>query len=232
MQPPAPPHGAHAAQGAPAAVRWYFDFISPFSYLAFEALPQALAPITPPPRIDYRPVLFAGLLNHWGHKGPAEIGPKRTFTYEHVAWLAARHGIALRAPRHHPFNPLPLLRAAVAAGGGRSVIERVFRFVWRDGHLPDEPAFADLLRTLHLDATALDAPAVKQALRDNGAQAIADGVFGVPTAVATTATGTRLIWGFDALPMLTDWLADAPVFAGAEMRRAATLPTGVVRPGA
>jgi len=99
-----------------AEIDWYFDFISPYSYLAFEALPAALAAIEPAPVVRLRPVLFAGLLNHWGHMGPAEVAPKRRFTYEHCTWLADRHRIPMRAPRHHPFNPLPLLRAAIAAG--------------------------------------------------------------------------------------------------------------------
>jgi len=215
-----------------AGIDWYFDFISPYSYLAFEALPAALADIVPAPVVSYRPVLFAGLLNHWGHKGPAEVPPKRRFTYEHCAWLADRHGIPMRAPRQHPFNPLPLLRAAIAAGSGRDAVGRLFRFVWRDGALPDEPAFANLLGALGLAAAALDAAEVKSALRTNGEAAIAAGVFGVPTAVARTARGTRAIWGFEALPMLVDWLRDAPVFAGEEMRRAADLPLGEQRRGA
>ena len=215
-----------------AEIDWYFDFISPYSYLAFEALPVALAAIEPAPAVRYRPVLFAGLLNHWGHKGPAEVPPKRRFTYEHVAWLADRHGIAMRAPRQHPFNPLPLLRAAIAAGSQRDAIGKLFRFVWRDGALPDEPAFAQLLADLRIAPAALDAPEVKSALRANGEAAIAAGVFGVPTAVARTARGVRAIWGFDALPMLVDWLRDAPVFSSDEMRRAADLPMGEQRRGA
>jgi 2-hydroxychromene-2-carboxylate isomerase len=215
-----------------AEIDWYFDFISPYSYLAFEALPAALAGIEPAPAIRYRPVLFAGLLNHWGHKGPAEVPPKRRFTYEHVAWLADRHGIAMRAPRQHPFNPLPLLRAAIAAGCRRDAIERLFRLVWRDGALPDEPAFAQVLADLGIAPAALDAPEVKSALRANGEAAIADGVFGVPTAVARTARGVRVIWGFDALPMLADWLRGAPVFSGEQLRRAADLPMGEQRRGA
>ena len=215
-----------------AEIDWYFDFISPYSYLAFEALPVALAAIEPAPAIRYRPVLFAGLLNHWGHKGPAEVPPKRRFTYEHVAWLADRHGIAMRAPRQHPFNPLPLLRAAIAAGNQRDAIGKLFRFIWRDGALPDEPAFAQLLADLRIAPAALDAPEVKSALRANGEAAIAAGVFGVPTAVARTARGVRAIWGFDALPMLVDWLRDAPVFSSDEMRRAADLPIGEQRRGA
>jgi 2-hydroxychromene-2-carboxylate isomerase len=219
-----------SAAGAPAAViDWYFDFVSPYAYLAFESLPAALAGIEPAPVVRYRPLLFAGLLNHWGHKGPAEVPPKRRFTYEHCAWLADRHGIAMRAPSRHPFNPLPLLRAAIAAGGGREATARLFRFVWRDGALPDEPAFAGLLAELGVAAGALEAPEVKAALRANGEAAIAAGVFGVPTAVARTAQGVRAIWGFEALPMLADWLLDAPVFAAEEMRRAADLPAGVQR---
>ena len=52
---------------------WYFDFISPFSYLQlcrFGELPKGTD-------IQHTPVLFAGLLGHWGQKGPAEIAPKR-----------------------------------------------------------------------------------------------------------------------------------------------------------
>lgn len=214
-----------------AEVDWYFDFISPYSYLAFETLPQALAAIEPAPVLRYRPVLFAGLLNHWGHLGPAEVPPKRRFTYEHCAWLADRHGIAMRAPRQHPFNPLPLLRAAIAAGAGRDAIGRLFRLVWRDGTLPDEPPFARLLAELGIAAGALDAPEVKASLRANGEAAIAAGVFGVPTAVARTDRGVRAIWGFESLPMLTDWLRDAPVFRSEEMRRAADLPMGEQRRG-
>ena len=219
-----------SAAALPAAeIDWYFDFVSPYSYLAFESLPQALASIEPAPLLRYRPLLFAGLLNHWGHTGPAEIPPKRRFTYEHCAWLADRHRIEMRAPRRHPFNPLPLRRAAIAAGGGRDVIGRLFHFVWRDGSLPDEPAFAAVLAELGLAPASLDAAEVKAALRANGESAIAAGVFGVPTAVARTAQGVRAIWGFEALPMLADWLRAAPVFASDEMRRAADLPPGEQR---
>jgi 2-hydroxychromene-2-carboxylate isomerase len=212
-----------------AQIDWYFDFVSPYSYLAFESLPRALAGIEPAPTITYRPLLFAGLLNRWGNLGPAEVPPKRRFTYEQVVWLAARHGIALKLPRQHPFNPLPLLRAAIAAGSTRAVIERLFRFVWRDGALPEEPGFALLLTELGITPASLDAPEVKAALRANGEAAVAHGVFGVPTAVARTPRGVRSIWGFDSLPMLADWLLGTAVFDDGEMRRAADLPTGAQR---
>ena len=67
-------------------ITFHFDFISPFAYLAFEKLPEALKGLSY--RVDYRPVLFAGLLKHHGQLGPAEIPPKRDWTYRQVLWLA------------------------------------------------------------------------------------------------------------------------------------------------
>jgi len=57
---------------------WYFDFVSPYSYLQFEAYPELMQ------TAELRPVLFAGLLNHWGGKGPAEIPAKRLQAYRYT----------------------------------------------------------------------------------------------------------------------------------------------------
>ena len=214
-------------------IDWYFDVVSPYAYLAFEALPAALAPVTVPHAVHYRPVLFAGLLEAFGQKGPAEIAPKRQFTYEHVVWLAQRHGIALRAPRAHPFNPLPLLRALVAVGGAepnRAQVAAAFRYVWREGALPDEPGFAELLGALDVAPAQLDDAAVKAQLRANTAAAQGAGVFGVPMAVAVRdGDAPQRFWGLDALPMLAAWIDGDALFASAEFKRAAALPVGVQR---
>lgn len=175
---------------------FWFDPISPFAYLAFEHLPQALVGCNY--TVDYKPVLFAGLLQHWRQKGPAEIAPKRAWTYRHVAWLAHQHGIALQMPAVHPFNPLPLLRLCIAAGPNRRVVEAVMRHVWRGGaDAGDAARIETLTREL---APVRDAASgkVKTELRANADSAIARGVFGVPT----FELEGRLFWGLEALPML------------------------------
>src|SRR5450631_3116557 len=93
-------------------LNFWFDPVSPFAYLAFQRLPQALEGISH--SVSYRPVLFAALLAHWGQKGPAEIEPKRAWTFRQVHWLAHRAGIALDTPLRHPFNPIALSRLAWA----------------------------------------------------------------------------------------------------------------------
>ena len=116
-------------------ITFWFDPVSPYAALAFERLPAALAGCSCV--VDYRPVLLAGLLKHWGQLGPAEIAPKRDWTYRQVLWLAHAHGVPLQLPAAHPFNPLGALRLALACGEGgrvnRFVAETVFRQVWRGG---------------------------------------------------------------------------------------------------
>jgi 2-hydroxychromene-2-carboxylate isomerase len=205
-----------------ARLSWYFDFVSPFAYLQFAAYPDLFRRAD----LELKPVVFAGLLNHWGHKGPAEIGPKRLHTYRHTQWQAAKRNIALKYPPGHPFNSLQVLRLAIALGGEYAAVRTIFDFIWAEGRSPqdDWPALCDALHAPEAEALVGN-ESVKAQLRENGAEAISRGVFGVPTFVADTA----LFWGLDATEMLLDYLADPQLFDTAEMRRLATLPAAAAR---
>jgi len=180
-------------------MRWYFDFISPFAYLQSYRLKELAAH----GKIEATPLLFAGLLNHWGHTGPAEIPTKRQWTFEHCVWIANRDGIPLNLPPEHPFNPIPLLRLCIAAGNTIEVVARLFQYVWVDGKLPnDSDAFNALCSEFNLTPEVINADEIKAQLRKNGDDAIADGVFGVPT----IEHQGRIFWGYDATDMAIAWL--------------------------
>lgn len=203
---------------------WYFDFVSPFSYLQQEVLDR----LPPGVALRHKPLLFAGLLQAWGHKGPAEIPAKRTFTYRMAVWQAQRHGIPLRFPPAHPFNPLKALRLAVALDCDPEVIRHIFRFIWREGRSIEDPRqwqrLTDELRVIDADVK-ISMPHVKEQLRANGEEALARGVFGVPTAMV----GGELFWGFDATELLLDYLNDPGLFQRGELARASELPEGTQR---
>lgn len=207
---------------APMNVDWYFDFISPFAYLQWQRLKRE----APELLLNPKPLLFAGLLKHWDNKGPVEIPPKRGWTYAHCLWIAKRHQIPMQLPSSHPFNPLPLLRLSVAAGCTSEVIDRLFRFVWQEGRLPDDTHhWQALLTEMNLSADALETPEVKQALRTHGEQAIQQGVFGVPTAIANG----QLFWGVDATDMLLAYVKGDAFFRSEAYDRAYQLPAGQQR---
>jgi 2-hydroxychromene-2-carboxylate isomerase len=206
---------------------WYFDFVSPFSYLQCELLPSLERSL----RIRYRPVLFAGLLKALDHKGPAEIPAKRRFTYRHVVWQARALGVPLKFPAAHPFNPLALLRLAIVADCEPEAVRRIFRFVWRDGRMGDLPIeWEELKAELGVpDAdTRIAAQEVKDALRRNTEEALARGVFGVPT----LAIGDELFWGVDATQMAADFVSAGCRYIDPEMLRVASLPEAAVRDSA
>ena len=208
-------------------ITFYLDFISPYAYLAFEHLPVALMGHSY--CVTYKPILFAVLLKRHGQLGPAEIVAKRDWTYRQVQWLAHRQGIELQLPASHPFNPLALLRLAVACEAqgqpNRYVCETIFRHVWQDGQEAVDVTRLQTLRNLLAPQRDPAGEAVKAELAAHTAQAIEHGVFGVPT----FAVDGKLFWGLDALPMLRDYLAADVWFAQGHWEGASTVGAGVVR---
>lgn len=191
-------------------ITFYFDAISPYAYLAFERLPEALQGLSY--EVTYKPVLFAGLLKHHGQLGPAEIPSKREWTYRQVQWLAQELGIEFKFPAAHPFNPLSLLRLAVACGKegipNRYVVESLFRHVWRSGEDAENAQSLALLTERLKPAQAPDAANVKALLKAFTESAIEEGVFGVPT----FKVDNKLFFGVDSLAMLAAYLKNDASF--------------------
>jgi 2-hydroxychromene-2-carboxylate isomerase len=203
---------------------WYYDFISPYSYLqctTFPALPAGV-------QVRLKPVLFAALLDQAGTLGPAEIPGKREHTYRQTLWLAQRHGVPMRLPPRHPFNPLSVLRLAIALDAPLTTVRRIFDFIWAEGRDPSDPSeFAALANSLGVaDAGARIADqSVKTRLKSNTDEAIAAGVWGVPT----FAIDGFCFWGFDSGQMMLDYLTDPSAFTSGEHARIARLPSGILR---
>jgi 2-hydroxychromene-2-carboxylate isomerase len=216
---------------------FHFDLVSPYAYLAFHRLPQALQGYSC--SVSYRPLLFGALLKHWGQLGPAEVEPKRDWTYRQIAWHARRLGVGMRMPAVHPFNPLTLLRVLLAHGSAagtpgqanRWACERAFELVWQTGADPqDAGAAGTLAARLHPeDPAALLAQAqadgVKALLRANTEEAIAQGVFGVPT----IEVDGRFFWGLDSLDMLAAYLGGDGWFDTPAWTEAGRVPWGIKR---
>jgi 2-hydroxychromene-2-carboxylate isomerase len=210
----------------PPRATWFFDVISPFSYLALGEIEELARTIT----IRYRPVLFAALLSHWKHLGPAEIPPKRLHTYRLCVFEAERRGIRFRFPQSHPFNPLKPLRLIAALDAAPRAVRTVMDCVWRDGlDLSTEESWARACAALGLDVAAANAlvetAEAKAKLRANTDAAIAAKLFGVPT----LQIGEELFWGADALPMARAYLKNPDMFKSGEMLRLATIGASASR---
>jgi len=183
-------------------ITFYFDFISPYAFVGWTQV-RAIAERNGV-AVVATPVLFAGLLDAHGTKGPAEIPAKRAYTFRDAYRKAHRAGLPpLRPPPSHPFNPLLALRVAslpLPDAEQRRLIDALFAATWSLGTGIETPAaVAAAAATAGLDGEALvlaaQTPAVKEQLREATAQAVARGVFGVPTALV----GEEIFWGTDGL---------------------------------
>ncbi len=209
------------------------DFISPYAYIGWHRVHDVaarhgreVAPV---------PVLFAAMLDAWGQRGPAEIPPKRLYTFKHVVRVAHDHGVPLSAPPSHPFNPLLALRVASAAldtPHARAVIDALFAAVWAGGPGTEDPAIvAAWLDGRGLGGAALveraGTSAIKARLRAATDTAIAAGVFGVPT----FDVDGELFWGQDALGHVDLALGGHDAAAAVHGAWSRVVPTAT-RPGA
>ena len=207
-------------------ITFYLDFVSPYAWLAFERLPEELEGLSY--SVEYRPVLLGALLQQHSNPGPAGIAPKRDWTYRHVLWLGHQLGVPLQMPTQHPFNPLVLLRQALACSSdgsiNRFVAEALLRHVWVGGHdALDAARLQQLAQELALQTKPeTDSNRVKARLRANTDTAAARGVFGVPA----FGVDDQLFWGLDSLPMLRAYLQGDPWFA-TEAAAAASVVQGL-----
>lgn len=201
---------------------WFFDLVSPFSYMHF----HRMEPLRERVQIQPVPVLFAGLLKHWGTKGPAEVPPKRLHTYQYSVWAASQLGLPFRMPARHPFNPLPAQRLLVALGATDEVVSSAFHFVYGEGRDPELElaALGERLGVTDVDARVTVAE-VKQQLTSNTQRAIDLGVFGV----STLAFRDRIFWGSDTVEWVRQFIDDPGLFDQPSYQAAARAEFGVER---
>ncbi|WP_250472924.1 2-hydroxychromene-2-carboxylate isomerase [Caballeronia sp. GAFFF1] len=197
---------------------FFFDFISPFSYLLLEQHDK-----WPDMPFEFVPVQLLKLLDRWKQPHAATIPSKRVFTYRHALFRAEQLGIPFRMPPAHPFDPVKALRLAVLANGDMTRVRDIFRFIWREGRDPSSPdGFRALCEYVGMPEaeSRIDDEDVKAKLRDNNDRAVAMGVFGVPTFLVND----QIFWGEDTLPMVL-YVARSPNWLeAAEVKRISTLP--------
>ena len=189
-------------------VEYFFDYVSPFAYLADTQLPALFARTKA--EVVYRPFFLGGVMQASKNSPPITVPNKGRYMFTDIQRWAKRYGVPANPNPHFPVNTLNAMRAAVAAVDQPNFADfhrAMFRGVWVDGqNLADEAVLKSTIDAAGLDGAALLArskdKAVKDTLRKNSEEAVERGAFGAPTFFV----GDEMFWGNDRLDFLEETL--------------------------
>jgi 2-hydroxychromene-2-carboxylate isomerase len=189
------------------SIHFFFDFISPYSYLAGELLLRD-EPLDR--QLDYAPVVFGTFLARRNARGPGEDPRQREINLQDLLMRAQFLGIPFEGPPVHPFNPVMALRSVCALedeADRRRLTHAYFQAGWRDGQPLDDPAtLRRVLASLGLEQDpeeTLCSSAARQKLKKNTEFALEHGATGVPTFLS----GDVVFFGGDRIDLLKAYLA-------------------------
>ena len=186
---------------------FYFDFVSPATFVAHKRLPAILARTGA--TVRHVPMLLGAVFKATGNNTPLAVPAKGRYLFQDLGRYCARHAIDLKASPYFPINTLPLLRGAIAyqrLDRFQPYADAVFDAIWaKPRNLNDPTEIAALLTDAGFDPAEfralIDAPEVKDNLKVNTEEAIERGVFGAPTFFI----GDQIFFGQDRL----DWVEEA-----------------------
>ena len=196
-------------------VRFYFDLVCPYAYLASQRLPALCERLGA--RIDYQPILLGGVLKALASEPSAGPVAKKETTQLDLGRWAEHLGVPLHVPAAHPQRTVSAMRLLCwAPGAARAeLVAALYRAYWVDGRditdLTELGSVAASVGLVAADAIAgLQSPAAAQKLRQRTDAALQCGVFGVPTFIVDSHSGPRLFFGQDRLHFVEEALRHHP----------------------
>ena len=185
-------------------IEFYFDFLSPYSYLAWTWVRSGQY------EFEYYPVSMASIIAAYDTKGPAQIEPKRNYLFKDLLRSTKMNNIPFTTPKHLPFNSLYALRLSLINTAGekqKEIIDAIFRAGWEHGKdIGSDDVLKEILKDHNLYSDELiermESKNARQELKANVERALQREIFGVPSFVVDG----EMFWGYDSTKYLEMYL--------------------------
>ena len=181
-------------------IDFYFDVISPYSYIAHKKIQK----IKENQKIifDYKPILLGGLHNLAGISAPAFNKYKMKNMQDDCELVSKKNDISFIWNSKFPINSLSIMRGYLSVGDNQkeNYLDIFFNAYWRDNlDLSSEQEFSKLLVTLGINSKIFFDKIKQQSIKDNLKKLTSDAfekeVFGAPTFIVNN----KIFWGQDRL---------------------------------
>ena len=186
-------------------IDFYFDFISPYSYLAHKRIRK----IQKEKKIKfiYKPILLGGLHNLAGITAPALIKSKKNFLIDDCEMVAKKFNIDFKFNEKFPINSLSLMRGMLIINDDIKdlFIDRFFDAYWSlNSDLENKEIVSEILKKINIDPVFFYQNITKQEIKDNlkniTQQAFDKKIFGAPSFIVNN----KIFWGQDRLDYALD----------------------------
>lgn len=187
-------------------IQFYFDFLSPYSYVAWTWVRKQLQ------NYDFEliPVSIPSIVAHYETKGPAQIKPKRNYLFKDLLRYTKQNNIPFMTPASLPFNALYALRLALKTTAGAdqvAIIDAIYRAGWENGlDIGNDEVLKAVLaeRDLPVDElfSKMEEKSSRIELKKNIEEALQKDLFGVPSFLVDE----ELFWGNDSIKYLQMYL--------------------------
>ena len=180
---------------------FYFDFVSPYSFLAHKEIRKIEKQNSI--KIRYKPIMLGGLHNLHGIKAPAFIPAKAKHMIRDCKLIAEKNKIKFKFNSYFPIKSLNLMRGVLVAEEDNFksyYIESIFNSIWQDGlNMNDESIVQKILKNLNVNPKTfflrLASSSIKDSLREKTNEAYEKGIFGAPSFVSNN----KIFWGQDRI---------------------------------
>ncbi len=190
---------------------FYFDFLSPYSYLAFQWLKKNRSLLDSLSiEINFHPTILSKLIHSYETKGPAEIESKRNYLFKDCLRYSSLNKISFNTPKTLPFNSLYALRLVLACPRDKKfdLVDSIFTKGWGRGEeIGEEEEFFEILKENGLPNSLMEettSKEVRKELKQVLTNATSKGVFGLPTFIYKD----ELFWGNDSTKYLELFIAN------------------------
>ena len=182
-------------------LEFYFDFISPYSFLAHKQIRKIEN--NEGLKIIYKPVLLGGLHNLHGIKAPAFIPAKAKHMVRDCKLIAEKNNIRFKFNSYFPIKSLNLMRGVLVAEEDnikKYYIDNIFNTIWQDGlNMNDTIVIQKILQNLNINPKTFSlrttSSLIKDLLKKRTNDAYEKGVFGAPTFLVNN----KIFWGQDRI---------------------------------
>ena len=180
---------------------FYFDFVSPYSYLAHKEISKIEKKNSI--KIRYKPILLGGLHNLHGIKAPAFIPAKAKHMIRDCKLIAEKNKIKFKFNSYFPIRSLNLMRGVLVAEEDNFksyYIDNIFNAIWQDGlNMNDENIIQKILKNLNVNPKTfllrVASASIKESLKKRTNEAYEKGIFGAPSFVSNN----KIFWGQDRI---------------------------------